>query len=664
MKANLSSIQSASAFLFFFLITLAATAQEDAFFSWAKNMGGSDGDSPGDIAVDADGNVYTTGFFRNTADFDPGSGTLNLTSAGIIDIFIMKQDADGNLIWAIRIGSTDFDRGFGIAVDDDGNVYTTGYFAGTVDFDPGSGTFNLSSSDSGIYVLKLDTDGNFVWAKSVSASGGDYGRAITVDNAQNVYVTGEFRFTVDFDPGPGVFNLTQTGVSGDVFILKLNAAGDFEWARSHGGSSDDVARSIKVDALGNVYTSGAFYSTVDFDPGAGTFNLTSAGISDAFVSKLDINGNFVWAKQIGSTGIEVGQSLALDGSNNVYLTGQFYETVDFDPGSGTLNLTSRQVDAYIVKLTTAGDFVWAKSFGGDGSGENYTIDIGADGSVYTGGRFGGSVDFDPGTGTHIIEVQNADCILKLDTDGNFVWAKTYAGTSIQFGMAIVVDNDDNVHVTGQFFRADFDPSACEYELTSTATDIYVVKFTQGTALPAPTITSFDPAQGPSGTTVIITGSNFDQVPSNNIVMFNGITAQVISSNSTSLTVTVPPGATDGQISVITNCILVSSVDDFIVGEGGGNGLVIYNAISADGNSLNEIFRIENIDVQEETRTNTVTIYNRWGDVVFDVSNYNNSDRVFKGVSNNGKDLPSGIYYYKVEFTSGLKTQTGYLSLKH
>lgn len=646
-----------------FLFTTAASAQDDALFSWAKNMGGSNQETGGGIAVDNTGNVYTTGFFRGTTDFDPGPGTYNLTAEGTgLGAFISKLDANGNFVWAIELDGTEWERGFGIAVDTDGNIYSTGYFDGTVDFDPGPGTANLSSSNSGAYILKLDTDGNFIWAKSTSGLEYEYGRAIAVDNTQNVYVTGEFSGTVDFDPGPGVTTLTDTNPNGDVFILKLDAAGDFEWAKSHGGPSDDVARSIKADAAGNVYTTGGFHSTIDFDPGAGVFNLTSAGGRDGFISKLDINGNFVWARQIGSAGTDIVQSLALDASSNVYATGEFYQTVDFDGGAGTFNLTAQQSDAFIVKLTTAGDFVWAKNVGGSSLDATYTIDVDADGSVYTAGRFYNTVDFDPGTGTHIIEVVNGEGVLKLDTDGDFVWAKTYTATSIEFGLAIAVDNNDNVHVTGQFFRADFDPSACEFELTSTATDIYVLKFTQGPALPVPTITSFDPPQGPPGTEVIITGTNFDPIPSNNIVSFNGTTAQVVSSTSTSITVTVPPGASDGQISVMANCMMINSTDNFITGEA-DSGLIIYNAISADGNSLNEIFRIENIDAQEETSNNTVTIYNRWGDVVFDVPNYNNSDRVFKGVSNSGKDLPSGIYYYKIEFAGGSKSKTGYLSLK-
>lgn len=642
------------------LVTCSAYAQKSAILSWAKNMGGSDADLGGDIAVDDDGNVYTTGYFRNTGDFDPGVGTFNLTSAGGIDIFISKVDPDGNLVWTESFGSTGFDRGFGIAVDGDGNVYGAGYFQGTVDFHPGFGTANLTAFNTDTYVVKLDTDGNFVWARSVGDSGGDYGRAIAVDAAQNVYVLGEFQNTVDFDPGPGNAFLSETGsAGGDVFILKLDAAGNYVWAIRHGGPSDDGARSIKVDAAGNVYSTGGFYATVDFDPGAGVFDLTSSGSDDVFISKLDVNGNFVWAKQIGSTAIDRGQDLALDDTGNVYVTGHFNGTVDFDPGAGTFSLTSAQDDVFIVKLDTDGDFGWAKSISGTSYDQFYTLDVDGDGNVYAGGKFYGVIDFDPGAGAFELDVFG-DCIVKFDTDGNFEWAIGYAGTSIEMGMAIAADDNDNVYVTGQFFEADFDPSACENVLTSTATDIYILKLGQGPAVPEPTISSFDPPQGPPGTEVIITGTNFDPVPSNNIVLFNGTTAQVISSTTTSIVTTVPPGASDGEISVTIGCATATSSDNFLTAE---DGLVIYNAVSADGNSLNEILRIENIDALEETRTNTVTIYNRWGDVVFDVSNYDNNDRVFTGVSNSGNDLPSGIYYYKIQFSSGLKTKTGYLSLK-
>ncbi|QLH34123.1 MAG: gliding motility-associated C-terminal domain-containing protein [Cyclobacteriaceae bacterium] len=184
-----------------------------------------------------------------------------------------------------------------------------------------------------------------------------------------------------------------------------------------------------------------------------------------------------------------------------------------------------------------------------------------------------------------------------------------------------------------------------------------MKLAQGPAIPVPTIVSFDPPEGSTGTTVTITGTNFDPVPSNNTVLFNGTAASISSSTSTTIIATVPPGASDGQISVSVNCATATSITDFIIEENIAN-LVIYNAVSPTNDSKNEFFRIENI---ESLGSNHVTIYNRWGDVVFEVSNYNNNDRVFTGISNSGKELPSGIYYYKLKFTSSSKT--GFLSLK-
>jgi Beta-propeller repeat len=156
--------------LFFSLSIFDVEAQN---FSWAKSIGGTGGDTGNSIAVDALGNVYTTGIFINTVDFDPGAGVFNLTSVGGSNIFVSKLDASGNFVWAKSTGSGNGISN-SIAVDASGSVYTTGSFNGTVDFDPGVGVFNLTSagSDADIFVSKLDASGNFVWAKSVGAAGG------------------------------------------------------------------------------------------------------------------------------------------------------------------------------------------------------------------------------------------------------------------------------------------------------------------------------------------------------------------------------------------------------------------------------------------------------------------------------------------------------------
>ncbi|MEN7548785.1 SBBP repeat-containing protein [Rapidithrix thailandica] len=364
--------------------------------------GGGIHDQGKSIALDSDGNVYTTGYFSGTVDFDPGTGIHDLSAKGSYDIFVQKLDQEGNFVWAISMGESGKDEGNSIALDSDGNVYTTGYFSGTVDFDPGPGTHNLSAKGSGdIFVQKLDQEGNFVWAKSMGGSDSAIGQAIALDSEGNVYTTGYFQGTVDFDPGTGIHNLSAEEYS-DIFVQKLDQEGNFVWAKSTGGSGyDDTGYSIALDSDGNVYITGSFYGTVDFDPGTGIHNLSAKGTGDIFVQKLDREGNFVWAKSMGGSGYESGYSIALDSDGNVYITGGFYGTADFDPGAGSHNLTvNGSEDIFIQKLDQEGNFVWAISMGGSGKDEGNSIALDSENNVYTTGPFYGTIDFDPGTDTH------------------------------------------------------------------------------------------------------------------------------------------------------------------------------------------------------------------------------------------------------------------------
>jgi len=386
--------------LIFLIFNSSSTAQD---LAWAKSMGGSFWDSGQSITVDGAGNVYTTGYFRDTVDFDPNSGVSNLISQGQYDIFIQKLDAAGNLLWAKSMGGTSDDRGESIAVDGFGNVYTTGRFYNTVDFDPNSGVSNLiSQGQYDIFIQKLDTAGNFLWAKSMGGTNTDEGYSITIDGSGNVYTTGFFRGTVDFDPNLGVSSLISQG-GDDIFIQKLDAAGNLLWAKSMGGTSTDKGESITVDGLGNVYTTGRFRSnTADFDPNPGVSNLIGQGQYDIFIQKIDTAGNFLWAKSMGGTDNDYGFSTTVDGLGNVYTTGTFHNTVDFDPNSGVSNLTSLiYSDIFIQKLDAAGNFLWAKSMGGTTSGawdKGHSITVDGFGNVYTTGVFSGTVDFDPNSG--------------------------------------------------------------------------------------------------------------------------------------------------------------------------------------------------------------------------------------------------------------------------
>ncbi len=476
--------------LLFLFLLLSQTFQSQAQdFIWAKGMGGGDSDIAYSVAVDAEGNVYTTGYFEGTADFDPGAGTFNLTSAGKDDIFVSKLDASGNFVWAKRIGGSSDDTGESIAVDADGDIYITGSFSETVDFDPSdAGVSELTSAASSVggvtdvFVTKLSASGDFVWAKSMGGSSTDMGFSVAVDDSKNVYTTGRFSQTADFDPGAGTFELSSANNSDDIFVSKLSSSGDFVWAKRMGGTSDDRGLALAVDGSGNVYTTGYFGRTVDFDPGDGTFELTTAGNDDIFVSKLSASGDFVWAKRMGGSEKDRGESVALDDAGNVHITGYFTGTADFDPSeSGTENLTSAgSRDIFVSKLSTSGNFVWAKRMGGDSfdvGGASVAVD--ASGNVYTTGTFTNTADFDPGNGVSNLTSKGTFDIFvsKLDASGNFVWVGQLGGGSVDQSFSIAVNATGTIYTTGYFMgQADFAPNEGVDELTSAGSgDIFVSK---------------------------------------------------------------------------------------------------------------------------------------------------------------------------------------------
>ncbi len=351
---------------------------------WASFVAGPAHDANHDVALDGDGNVYVSGAFSDTVEFDLGNPAGNLTSAGLTDIFIIKYDGDGNFIWVKGVGGTSSDGGYGITVDESSNVYLTGLYAGTVDFDPGSGMSNLTSAGFGdVFVLKLDGDGNFVWAKSMGGTGGENGFDIAVNGSGHVFTTGFFDETADFDPGAGTSNLSSAGQS-DIFISKLDNSGDFLWARQVGGTDFDRGFEVTLDGSGNAYL-------------AGHRNY------DILISKLDQDGQFLWHNIMGGIGADAAYGIALDATGNVYVTGEFGGTVDFDSGAGTSNLTSAGGnDVFINKLDTDGNFLWAKNLGATSMDLGEGIVVRNDGSLYLAGVFSDTVDFNLGPGTNTL----------------------------------------------------------------------------------------------------------------------------------------------------------------------------------------------------------------------------------------------------------------------
>lgn len=338
---------------------------EDGNFMWAKDLIGSDGSVEDGIAIslDGDGNIYITGRYQGAGVFDPDVSATAIPTDGSLDIFVAKLSTNGDFMWAKGIGGNSLDGGTAIVVAETGVVYLTGFYTGNVDFNPGASPMMLTDNGfTNIFVLALDTNSNFVWAKQMGGDKEDRGLGIAVDSDGNVHTTGFFQVEGNFDPdlGPaGLLTVDCTGAyvnNSDVFVSKLTSAGVFVWAKRFGACPDEHGMAIAVDGMGNVSTTGFFQSIVDFDPDPNeTFNLAANDSRDIFVNNLDVNGNLVWAVSAGSNNADEGFSISTSLSGSVVLTGHFAGTVNFDPGSGTTNLDSlTSTSAFVWKLTPVG----------------------------------------------------------------------------------------------------------------------------------------------------------------------------------------------------------------------------------------------------------------------------------------------------------------------
>lgn len=384
--------------------------------------------------------------------------------------------------WANVHGSSAEDIAFCTVVDSLGYVYVTGRFEGTVDFDPGPGIQNLIGSNWEIFLQKLDSDGNLVWVKKFGSTGSDSGRGLVLDQQNNLYLSGSYSGTVDFDSGPGVISLTSAG-STDIFVVKMDTAGNCIWARSAGGTALDIGLSVNVDPMGNVICGGFFGGTADFEPGAGITNLVSAGSDDAFVWKLDANGSFQWAKKIGGAGDDEAWSVCTDVSGNIYHTGWFEGMADLDPGAAIQNFTSAgQEEGYLQKLDPSGNLIWVYAFGDIDSDKGNWVERDIDGNILVTGFFSGTVDFDPGPMDFqltSIGLTTSVFVQKLDPSGNFLWAKAIDGPGFEAGTCIRADDFANVYVSGNYqLTMDADPGPGIANLTAFAFghDLFVEKF--------------------------------------------------------------------------------------------------------------------------------------------------------------------------------------------
>jgi len=415
---------------------------------WANGAGGTLNDVCNSITTDAAGNVYVTGYYKSDTMNFGNIAVLN-DSSPLADIFISKYDGSGNLLWAKRTGGTGHDVATSIGCDANGNIYLTGTFSSSlISF----GTVTLTNTFTGsfdIFIAKYDSSGNALWAKSIGGINDDVANNIFVGRHANLYLTGYFQSdSIVF----GNTILKNAGANNsDIFIVKMDSSGNMLWAKSAGGTNDDIGNSICADKNFNVYITGQFLSyTVSF----GTTTLTNASMNsdDIFIAKYDSSGNMIWAKNAGGVNDDVGNGICTDAQGNIYVSGAFFSpSVAFD----AINLNSfGGGDVFVVKYDSSGNALWAKNGGGTDNDASTSIASDSGGNVYLTGYFtSSSFTIGPFTSHNLGAIGDDFFVSKLDSGGNVLWSINAGGSIDDYGLSINCDVNSNIYVAGAYYSS-------------------------------------------------------------------------------------------------------------------------------------------------------------------------------------------------------------------
>ena len=462
-------------------------------------FGGSNSDYGNDITTDSSGNIFINGHFKGTVDFDPTNGIDNHTSQyeDSFSAFITKYNADGSYGWTRIFGggmrSSNFEND--IALNSSGDIFITGSFEGTVDFDGTGGVDNHTSTDGpfndeDVFITKYNADGSYGWTRTFGDENFDTGNGIAINSLNEVLVTGNFFGEVDFDGTAGVDNLGATDDK-DIFITKYGSDGSYIWTRVFGGYHYEYSDDIAVNSLGDIFITGLFEDTANFDGTGGTDNHTAASGSEyVFITKYNADGSYGWTRTFGGgeDTYNNGRGIVINSSDEVLVTGFFSGITDFDGTVGIDNHSSYELDGsqdiFITKYNTDGSYDWTRTFGGNYNEYAEDITINSLDDIFVTGAFEDAVNFD-GTGgidsyTAVNEIEDS-FITKYNADGSYGWTRTFgAESSGDYGInnAIAINLFNEIFVIGNFINTvDFDASAEIDNRTSDGSDdVFLTKY--------------------------------------------------------------------------------------------------------------------------------------------------------------------------------------------
>ena len=455
-------------FLVLFLLIFSGIIKTNAQvpnWSWAKASSGNNKEETNGMSVDANGNVYVTGWFVSTIVL----GSYALTSNGDSDIFIAKYDGNGNVLWLKSAGGNLHDVAYHIVTDHSGNLYITGIFESSSIIFGIDTLSNFNSGHPNIFLTKYDTNGNVLWAKSAGGNNSDYSFSVTTDPNDNVYITGYFSSpSIIF----GSYILANNG-GRDIFLVKYDTLGNVLWAKSSSGNSYDESFSVATDVNGNVFITGFFDSDL-IHFGQYTLVNTIQFIPDIFVVKYDSTGNVLWAKKAGGSSNDLAYSIATDISGNAYITGSFLSpSITF--GANTFVNNGTYDDVFIVKYDANGNVIWAKNAGGNDYDFGFCVTVSSNNIVYvTGGFYSGSITFDSTTIISPLNSNDPMFIASFDSAGSVLCADALASGADDYNN-IAADTFGNAFVSGAFRINPFVIGNDSLSLTGTE-NVFVGKF--------------------------------------------------------------------------------------------------------------------------------------------------------------------------------------------
>ncbi|MDP4266381.1 MAG: T9SS type A sorting domain-containing protein [Bacteroidota bacterium] len=409
---------------------------------WASNGGGFDKDEAKAVTTDKSGNVLVTGYFRSS-NITFGLTTLNQN--GNDDIFLVKYNSKGNVLWAKSAGGKNDDEAYAIATDNQGYTYVAGAFkSSSLSF----GTWNLNTKGSyDMFIAKYDQNGNVIWAKSFGGPGDEQINTITTDSLNNIYIGGTFNSS-SLTIGATTFN-NKGG--NDIILIKLDYKGNILNSKAFGGNNDDNLNNIKVSADNKIFLTGNFKSdTLFFD----NISLLNHGNNDAFITKLNDKLSSIWAKSFGGIADEYSNALNIDKDGNLVITGSFVSS-SLVIGNDMLNKQG-SYDIFVSKIDSSGKFIWSKSAGGEGTDIATGITSDINNNIYISGYYTSSIIyFDSISKVNSGSLSSDGLIAKFDSKGKVIWMKTLGGTSNDYAYDISVNNTgDKMYITGSFSSND------------------------------------------------------------------------------------------------------------------------------------------------------------------------------------------------------------------